>query len=415
MKRVSLKTIGCRLNQAETALIAAQFEQAGCQIVPFGAPCDVAVIHTCAVTGKAERDGIRYARSISRLGPRPLIVLAGCAVEVDADKQRRQSGADILAGQRDKYRLPELIERRLGNIIEAQPAASPPVPRYERTRAILKVQDGCDFCCSYCIVPKARGAPASRPFGEILDEARKLSDHGFKEIVLTGANLACYADGKRNLIHVLESLEKIPGFCRIRLSSIEVSTIENDLIDFMAGSQKLCRYIHLPLQSGDDGILKAMRRRYDSTRYRTIIEYAVGKVPLLGIGTDIIVGFPGEDQAAYANTVKFVKELPFSNLHVFSYSERPGTKAALFPGKVRSCDIKSRTRELITIGREKGNAFAKRFVGRKVCVLLEKLCRAGRGIGWTSEYVQAQVFGQGLKENECVEFTPTNAEDGMLV
>jgi len=437
-QRVSFKTVGCRLNQAETATLAGRFQAAGYVPVPFGEPCDVCVINTCTVTGRAEKDCISLARSMRRKLPDSFIVLAGCAAEVDAERIREASGADMVAGQQEKWRLPGNLPTRVGS---GSPQSRPPgdmmkavsvtggrgfdeprtdmdrrvVPRFDTTRALVKVQDGCDFHCAYCIVPRARGLPVSIPAATVIDEVRRLVDSGYREVVLTGANLGCYRDGGLGLVHLLEQLEALDGLKRTRLSSIELSTTERDVIDFMAGSRKLCRYIHLPMQSGDDRILAAMGRRYTAREYAGLVEYAAGKVALLGLGADIIVGFPGEREDHFINTLAMVKDLPFSNLHVFPYSPRPGTRAASMEEQVSATEKSRRVATLVELGETKKGQFAERFIGRKVAVLVEKVDSSGAAHGWTGEYVRARTRADGRKLNDIVSFVPGRVEGTTLV
>jgi len=296
--------------------MAATFIQAGYAVVPFGEPCDVSIIHSCAVTGTAETESLRTARAAKKREPGTRVVLAGCVAETAAAEPVYDSGIDLIVGQKDKMRIPDLLNT-------PPPAGSAPVhPCFETTRALLKVQDGCDFFCAYCIVPFARGRATSRPFREVLEEAAYLADNGFKELVLTGANVGAYRDGNRTLLHLLEAVEALDNVKRVRLSSVEMSTVEYAMIHHMSASTKLCHYLHIPLQSGDDTVLKAMNRRYTSLDYRAVISRAVDRIPDLGLSTDIITGFPGETDAAFAATVQMVKNLPFSNLHVFPFSSR---------------------------------------------------------------------------------------------
>jgi threonylcarbamoyladenosine tRNA methylthiotransferase MtaB len=217
------------------------------------------------------------------------------------------------------------------------------------------------------------------------------------------------------LVDLIAALERIRGIDRIRLSSIEISTVERAVIDYMAGSSKLCRYLHLPLQSGDDEVLRRMGRRYTSDEYRALIEYAARKIPRLGLGTDIIAGFPGEDDRAFRATEQLVRELPFNNLHVFPYSKRPGTRAAVMPGQLPEQEKKRRARRLIELGTSKRHAFAGSLVGSEVEVLVERVGSNGTGSGWTAEYIKAQIARPGLEQNQIVAFRPVRAEDGGLV
>jgi len=419
MPRVAFKTVGCRLNQAETAKIAGAFLSAGYTIVPFGGPCDVCVIHTCAVTERAVKDAVRAARASRRSEQPPRVVLAGCAVQACPEALDPHPGGDLLVGQVDKFRLPEILAAGKGPNKYTRQAPVPlgedgVVPHFSTTRALLKAQDGCDFSCAYCIVPFARGQPTSRPPRAIEEEAKALADLGYREVVITGANLGAYHYGSARIVDLLEKIEAIPGILRTRISSIEISTTEQATIDYMAASSKLCHQLHLPLQSGDDYILSTMGRRYTAKQYRQFVEVAAEKVPFLGLGTDIIVGFPGESDAAFANTVAMVRDLPFSKLHVFPYSKRPRTRAATMPNHVDATIKKQRASRLITLGESKRRAFAGQFLGGHVSVLIEQADREGNGSGWTSEYLRARVRRPGLKVNEIVGFGPKRLDGETL-
>jgi len=457
MKRVAFKTVGCRLNQAETARMAAGFEAAGYAVVPYGSDCDVCVIHTCTITGRAEQKCLMFARAARRRPNPPVVVLAGCAVDVAGAALKDRCGADLLAGRDAKFDIPSLLRQETGvgcqvsgvrgrvSSVECRvsegvhESAQPPtsgirhpasgvrqpgsclltpdsflLPRFDTTRALVKVQDGCDFRCAYCIVPAARGAPRSRPLAEVVDEVRRLADAGYREVTLTGANLGCYEDGTRRLVDLIASIERLPAIERIRLSSIESSTTERAIIDCMASSAKLCRYLHVPLQSGDDRVLQAMGRRYTARQYRDTVAYALERVPLVGLGTDVLVGLPGEDEPAFANTVAIVNDLPFSNLHIFPYSRRPGTRAAGMAGQVSGAARKERCSRLSEIGRRKRAEFAARFLGRPVAVLIENVTCQGTGTGWTSERLEGRVTGNGLRANQIVAFTPRHLNGDAL-
>jgi len=388
--------------------MAASFKSAGWEVVLFGSACDVCVIHTCAVTSRAEQDCLRLARLVKRTNKNTRVVLAGCAAEIGGELLLKKSGADMIAGQKEKFNLPQILQSLHNTTL---PPAE--LPSFNSTRALIRVQDGCDFCCSYCIVPSARGKPVSRPFREIVSEAIAIAGKGFKEVILTGANLGCYTDGGLTITGLLEELEKIPGILRIRLSSIEVTTIEHEIINYMAGSQKLCRSIHIPMQSGDDNTLLRMGRRYTAGQYRDMIDYALSKIPLLGLGTDIITGFPGETEEAFKNTRQMVVNIPFSNLHVFTYSKRPGTRAASMSGQIDHRTGKQRSRELIELGTKKKKAFAQQFIGRKVALLIEDM-KDNIGSGWTGEYLEASVPLSKPALNQIVEFVPSSFSCGML-
>lgn len=384
--------------------MAARFEAAGYQTVPFGTPADVTVIHGCAITGKAEHSSLYAARQAKRTRADTLVILAGCPAETLGETLRGDTSVDLTIGQSGKFTLPELLNRLHPDRFPAPPAttSSGPTPHFDTQRALIKVQDGCDFHCAYCIVPTARGVPHSRPMAEVLDEITRITQSGFREIILTGANLGRYEDGPHRLADLIRQVEAIPAVGRIRLSSIEITTAEQAIIEYMAGSSKLCHFLHIPLQSGDDGILKAMGRRYNTDTYRRTVTMAVEKMPFLGLGTDIIVGFPGENDRAFENTVRLVRELPFSNLHVFPYSRRTGTRADTMSGQVPESVKKERLHTLVEIGETKRRLFAERFVGRPVSVLIERVDADGTGHGWTGEYLEAKVTAPGLKPRQIV-------------
>lgn len=415
---VSFKTIGCRLNQAETATMMAHFAGAGYRVVPHGEAADVAVIHGCAITGKADRDSLRALRQVRRAAPAAITILAGCPAETRLKLQTgKGDDADLVIGQAGKFALPALLHR-------LYPARFPPplqevedrpvLPVFETLRAFVKVQDGCDFRCAYCVVPETRGSPVSRPIPEVVEEIRRLADSGFKEIILTGANLGCYEDNGRRLVDLVRAVETIPAVARIRLSSIEITTTEHPIIDLMADSGKLCHFLHVPLQSGDDGILKAMGRRYDTSTFRRAMDYALSRIPDLGLGTDIIVGFPGEDQPAFDNTVRLARELPFSNLHVFPYSRRTGTRADGLADPVSAADKKERVRILRELGIRQRALFAAGFIGKTVEALIEHVDRDGAAHGWTKQYLEAVISGTSLRRGDQAPFTVASSMEGQL-
>lgn len=411
---VSFKTLGCRLNQAETAAITSRFTQSGYDLVSFGTPCDVTIIHGCAITGKAEHSSLYAARQAKRVHPNTLVVLAGCPAQTLGAALRGNTSVDLSIGQNGKFALPEALHQLQPGRFPAPPPLPPQtVPQFETQRALIKVQDGCDFHCTYCIVPAARGNPTSRPIAQIREEVMRVVEAGFNEIVLTGANLGRYEDGGRHLAELVRAIEDISELERIRLSSIEITTTERAIIDHMAHSPKLCHFLHIPLQSGDDRILAAMGRRYDSTTYRRVIDYAIGRIPDLGLGTDIIVGFPGEGEVGFQNTVSLVRDLPFSNLHIFPYSRRNGTRADTMADQVPEARKKERVQALTAIGEIKRQVYAESFVGKPVQVLIERVTN-GKGHGWTGQYMQTQLVGENLKPRQTVVANVTRAEAGTL-
>ena len=441
--RVSIKTLGCRLNLAESATMAGGFAALGFDVVPEdSADADIHVLHSCAITHAAEMESLRLVRHARReLGPAAFLVAAGCSVELPGAEARfREAGADLVVRQIDKPRLAQLVAERLRSspaipTCAAAPLGAPsptiptcaeapsrgcavPAPLFPTTRAFLKVQDGCAFRCSYCIVPDTRGAPRSLPFATVLEEARALWSRNFREIVLTGVNIACYRSGGRSLRDLAAAILALPERAggRLRLASVEPATAERELLELAAAKSGLCRFFHFPLQSGDDGVLRAMRRHYTAAEYEAVLDRAIELMPDACLGADVITGFPGEDDAAFENTRRLLERHPFGNLHVFPYSERPGTPAASMPGAVPVEVRRERTRELVRLADEKRAAFAARFVGREVEVLVERILPDGTGVGWTGEYVETRIAGcTAADANTLRRVVPCTARGASLV
>jgi threonylcarbamoyladenosine tRNA methylthiotransferase MtaB len=421
MHSVAFKTIGCRLNQADTAQISSQFQQAGYRVVPFGEACDVAVIHSCTITHQAERTCLKVSRQARRQGAR-VVVLAGCAVERDAAAVATASGADLVVGQAEKFQLPQRLAE-LDPTLAAPPDATDAlaigstIPQFDQTRALVKIQDGCEFGCAYCIVPSTRSRIWSRPIDEIITEVTSLVAAGYREVVLTGANLGCYRDDSRtgddDLITLLRQLDEVEGLLRLRLSSIESTTSERAVIRQMAASRTLCHFLHLPLQSGSDRILASMGRRYRRDDYRRTCELAIELMPYVGLGSDIIVGFPGETDTDFAATRQLVESLPFSNLHVFPYSARPGTRAYSMPDQVDHAVRKARAAELIALGATKRTTFARRHLGTPVDVLIEGV-RDGACRGWSGNYLNVRIAGE-LPSNTLNRVIPQQLQGDILL
>ncbi len=277
----------------------------------------------------------------------------------------------------------------------------PATGRYDATRANLKVQDGCDFFCSFCIIPYTRGRERSRRFDDLLREARELADAGYRELVLTGVNIGRYQSGGRTLADAVLALEGIPGVRRIRITSIEPTTVEERLVERMGGGGEggLCRYLHLPIQSGDDAVLERMGRRYTAREYREFVDRTVARVPDLGLGTDVIVGFPGETEDAFRRTCAVLEAMPFAYYHVFSYSSRAGTRAASLSAHLAPEVIAERSRTLRALSDGRRAEFARRHLGRTVEVLFEQQDRCGRWTGLTDSYLRVGVVSAEPLEN----------------
>ncbi len=416
--RIALQSFGCRLNQAEADAFAAEFAAIDWAIVGDSPHADVVVIHSCAVTRNAEQECLRLCRRLARRAPKPFVVLSGCVPEAAARDALTAAGVSLIIPRTERDTL---VARVAGACAAAAdpPHAVFPFPARRavphRTRPFLKIQDGCDFYCTYCIVPHTRGLPVSRPFEVCLREAQAFIGGGAREIVITGCNTARYADAGRALPDLLRALAATPGIGRLRLGSIEPGTVEEAIADLMANNPAICRQLHLPLQSGDADILRAMGRRYTPADYRAAAEYALDRVPDLGLGTDIITGFPGETDKQFEHTRRCIATLPFSNLHVFPYSERPGTPAARLPDPIPPAVRKARAAELITIGESNRRRFARTFIGKPVTCLIERFDAHGAACGWSGAYLPCRVSGVDRAAlGECVTFTPDTAEGDTL-
>ena len=401
--------MGCRLNHTEAAAWAGQFADKGYTIVPWGEPAEVAVINTCSVTHRAEAHCRNIVRRALRDSPDAFVVVAGCYAQSDFEALSKIPGVDLIVGTEYKDTFADYLDRPRklpGPVVLHSARISreefevPSTGRYDSTRANLKVQDGCDFFCSFCIIPYTRGRERSRRYADLLREARELADEGYRELVLTGVNIGRYENHGRTLADVAEGLEAVPGVDRIRITSIEPTTVEDRLLGAMAGEGKLCRYLHLPVQSGDDGVLSGMGRRYTAKEYREFAERAAASVPGLGLGTDVIVGFPGETDAAFERTRRVLSGLPFAYYHVFSYSPRAGTKAAQSPGQLPPEVIAERSRALREDSDRRRHEFAASHLGRTVEVLFEQRDRAGRWTGLTDSYLRVGVVSPEPLENE---------------
>ena len=415
MKRASLHTLGCRLNQAETAVLAARLRRDGYRVVEFGEPTDLLVVNTCSVTEDAERTCRYVVRKTLRHSPDAFVAVTGCYAQTGVQELRTIPGIDLIVGNQFKWDLPSFLPAP--HALKKQP--DPEVlhtrtidrtdftlPEYgepDSTRALLKIQDGCNVMCSFCLIPFARGHERSRLVDDVVQEAEILVAGGYREIVLTGVNIGQYRHGGLDLVGLITLLESIEGLERIRISSIEPTTITNTLLDRMASSSKLCPYLHIPLQSGDDTILSAMNRPYNVEAFIHLIDRAVAAIPHLGLGTDVMVGFPGETEEAFEHTLGTARELPFSYFHVFTYSQRPGTAATKLPDQVPITVARERAKILAELSRLKRRAFAERYIGSIVPVLFESGEMDGFRLGVTANFLKVGVpstfdFTNQLKE-----------------
>ncbi|SLM49355.1 putative tRNA modifying enzyme, MiaB-like [Nitrospira japonica] len=392
MKRASLHTLGCRLNQAETSVLESQLRKEGYELVAFGQPTDLLVVNTCSVTKEAERTCRYVVRKTLKHSPEAFVAVTGCYAQTGWQELRSMAGVDLIVGNQFKWDLPAMLpatehlrkapkpEVVHSKTIDRDDFILPDYGTPHSTRASVKIQDGCNVMCSFCLIPFARGHERSRVLEDAIREATLLAAAGYREIVLTGVNIGRYQQDGRDLLALIDALERIDGLERIRISSIEPTTIDDGLIERMAASSKLCPYLHVPLQSGDDTILSAMNRPYRVKDFAKLIERVVRAVPSLGLGTDVMVGFPGESEGAFLNTVRLAETLPFSYLHVFPFSPRPGTAALRMNGSVAPGLVRDRATRLAALDRAKRMWFAERHIGSTLPILFE----AGETDGFAS-------------------------------
>ncbi len=396
--RIAFTTLGCKINQYETDLMRQDFRLQGNTIVPFDAEADVYIINTCSVTRKSDNQCRQIIRSAVRRGHGARVVVTGCYAETRPEELRNIPGVDLVAGNREKAAIPAWILKESGTPADSLDPGSGHVKAFqERTRGFLKIQDGCDNRCSYCIVPLARGSSKSAEPAEILTEFKRLVQAECPEVVLTGIHIGAYGVDLHppglDLTGLLATLIAERGRTRIRLSSIEPNEITRDMIGFLGHG--LCRHLHIPLQSGDDRILTAMRRKYTAGFYLELLGDISRQAPGIALGADVMVGFPGEGEREFQNTFDLVSRSSLTHLHVFSYSPRPGTSAAGMTGQVAEQAKKERSEALRKLGREKNNDFRKQCEGSLFQAVVEDKRNANTGLltGLTDNYVRVAISG----------------------
>lgn len=410
-KRASLHTLGCRLNQSETNILAEKLTEAGYELVPFGDTADLAIINTCTVTHEADAKSRKLVRQFIRANPGAYTAVIGCYAQMGAKALAEIDGVDLIIGNQEKLNVldyvaagkndaPLIVRDRLDRDDFEIEFGGVGVPLHRR--ANLKIQDGCDFMCSFCVIPFARGRARSRALDNLLDEARSLVARGAKELVLTGVNIGTYAWEGRTVLDVIDALNALDGVARIRISSIEPTTIPEELFAWMRDpSHKLLPYLHVPLQSGSDRVLSLMRRRYTRAEYTDFIERAHAAVPGIGLGTDILVGFPGETDDDFAYTLAVLEETPLFYAHVFKYSERAGTATARMAEKSDPRQANARSARLRKVSAEKTTHFCTGQLGAVREVLFE-MPEHGFWTGYTDNFVRVAVSSNDDLENKLL-------------
>jgi threonylcarbamoyladenosine tRNA methylthiotransferase MtaB len=370
-KSIGIYTLGCKVNQYETALIEEELGEKGFKIVPFSQTADYYLINSCTVTLRSDQKCREYIRSALRRNRMAKIVVTGCYAERSPDELKKISLQCQVFNNSQKKQIAEYLEKDALGIEKTRECRDKCslISKFPgHTRAFVKIQDGCNNFCSYCIVPHVRKEVSSRPIDEVLSEVKRLLDSGYKEIVLCGINLGNY----RELIPLLEELNSVPGLHRIRISSIELLHLDEKFIRAVSSLSKICHHLHIPLQSGDDYILKLMNRKYTAQDYQRVIEMVRERIPDVGISTDLIVGFPGETEERFCSTYEFVKKIGFSKIHIFRFSPRPGTIASRLPGRVSPSQLRRRSRMLDNLEKQLREKFYRHYLHKELVVLLER-------------------------------------------
>lgn len=415
MYSFAVHTLGCKVNQYETEVMTKDLLECGFELVDFSQRADVYVINTCTVTGTSDHKSRKYINKALRKNPSAIVAVTGCYAERVKEELKSTSGIDLVLGNRSKDKIAERIARKLQ--IEHNRQGTLSHAQHFHTRALVKVQDGCDNFCSYCIVPYVRGAPKSRSLKEVRAEISALVQSGVKEVVLTGINLGKYGqdlEAKLKLVDLLKAIDGIARLVRIRLSSIEVKDLTAEVIAFLSSSPRFCRHLHIPLQSGDDYILKSMNRDYTEDEYLRLVKEIRKMMPNIALTTDVMVGFPGETEEQFKKTKLMVKKSAFSKVHVFKYSDRAGTSASGFSKKVDYETKDRRSKELIDLGKNLAEVCLDKFVGKKMDVLVEKKAPDGYLVGLTDNYIRIYFAGSKDLEGSIVQVLAEKREEQSL-
>ena len=405
MPTAAFLTMGCKVNQYDTDAMHETMHRNGYTIVNGYEVADVYVVNTCTVTNVADQKARKSIRRIVRQNPKAKVLVTGCYAESDRKTVEKIPGVTFVFGNREKADFQGYLDKlRESELLQIEPIQHDPVREHarfsagishanQRTRALIKVQDGCSAFCTYCIIPYVRGRMTSRSMEDIVREAERIAASGYKEIVITGVHLGAYGldiERKVDIGDILEQIHPIEGIERIRFSSIEPMNFPDDLVDRMAALPKCMPHFHLPLQAGNDTILRRMRRRYTTAQYARLVEKLRATFPDVGITTDVMVGFPGETDKVFEESLRFVQEIGFSQLHVFRYSPRRGTPAVDYPDQVPPGVSAARSARMIDLGNRLGNAFRRRMLGKKVKVLVEdsREGEMGQLAGFTPNYLR---------------------------
>ncbi len=402
-KTVAFYTLGCKVNQSDTGAMQQLFKQRGYEIVDFKKSADVYIINTCIVTNVAEAKSRQMINKAIKHSPNAVVAVCGCYPQTFSDKVKSIKGVHLIVGNDNRAKIVDLVEKvKLSGFVDAVSIINNKTGFEDllasnienRTRAYLKVQEGCNQFCSYCIIPYARGTMRSRPLDSIKTQVQDIVQKGFQEIVLIGIHLGAYGIDLKTvkLFDAVKTTLNVAGLQRLRLGSIECVELSDELIDLLAQDKRMCKHLHLPLQSGCDAILEKMNRPYTTRDYALLIDKIRKKVPDIAISTDIIVGFPGETKDMFKDTCNFVQKMNFSKVHIFPFSARRGTPASNMQDKVPSSEKKMRSLLLDEIAKQKSNDYLKTQVGKEKEILFEQFDKTGKYIiGMTDNYIKAYV------------------------
>lgn len=398
-RTVAFHTLGCKLNFSETSSLSRLLEQEGFEKREFEQPADVYVINTCSVTDNADKECRQLVRRIQRRSPESFVVITGCYAQLKPTEIAAIPGVDLVLGASEKFNLAShLKELTKGDAAKICSCDIQEVSDFhsswsvnDRTRTFLKVQDGCDYNCSFCTIPMARGKSRSDSLENVIKNAQEIAHAGVKEIVLTGVNLGDFLDHSNNFYQLIQELEKVEGILRYRISSIEPNLLSEEIIEFVSKSTKFMPHFHIPLQSGSNKILGLMRRRYKKELYAQRVQWIKSRMPHAAIGVDVIVGFPGETEEEFKETFDFLHELEVSYLHVFTYSERDNTYAVNLPGVVPSSLRQERNKQLRNLSFMKMQYFTEQHANTTRAVLFEKAPKENMMEGYTDNYIRVQT------------------------
>ena len=427
MKTVAFITLGCKVNQYETNAMTQQFIEKGYEVVDHTEKADIYIVNTCTVTNMSDRKSRQMLRRVKELNQEAIVVACGCYAQVAKEELEKIEEINLVLGNNEKKDIVEHVEKYIeSNIPEVQTedvmnqrefVEFGDITFTEKTRAVIKIQDGCDRFCSYCIIPYARGRVRSRKPEHILSEIQKIAKEGIKEVVITGIHIASYGKDFRQeyrLINLLEDMNQIEGIERIRLGSIEPLLITEEFVSRLEKLSKVCHQFHLSLQSGCDETLKRMNRRYSTEQFKEITELLRKTFEDAILTTDIIVGFPGESEEEFEKTYAFLKDIKFYKMHVFKYSQRKGTKAAVMPNQIDGNKKEERSRRLIELSNKNEKTYNEKYIGKEVQVLFEEE-KHGVWQGHTKNYILAHYKTEENMENKMVTLKCVDAEDEHIV